>query len=285
MLGVTIVKQAHIITIITNKLSNEAYYFHIVHIVNACFYNVGTRHRGKEQDLALPEDTVTHVTSVTTEEDVKIPETYYQELIAYRDSFKVLKDRYLNLEKVHNKLMWQKQSIEDSLRMYKIQCDDAQEQNKSLMDKTIKNDKALISMSSNFIYIPYEAYSVDSIAIPAYESVQDLVLKRQYEIRYQLLKNYKENVSETVKLLNDIFQECNAPFASGGQSNELISKITQSRVYAQYKQYDDWRNTYLGYMLTEVVGYLKAFNKETTSQKIKAKIDELNRCIKTEYSL
>ena len=133
----------------------------------------------KEQDLALPEDTVTHVTSVTTEEDVKIPETYYQELIAYRDSFKVLKDRYLNLEKVHNKLMWQKQSIEDSLRMYKIQCDDAQEQNKSLMDKTIKNDKALISMSSNFIYIPYEAYSVDSIAIPAYESVQDLVLKRQ----------------------------------------------------------------------------------------------------------
>lgn len=92
----------------------------------------------KEQDLALPEDTVTHVTSVTTEEDVKIPETYYQELIAYRDSFKVLKDRYLNLEKVHNKLMWQKQSIEDSLRMYKIQCDDAQEQNKSLMDKTIK---------------------------------------------------------------------------------------------------------------------------------------------------
>lgn len=169
--------------------------------------------------------------------------------------------------------------------MYKIQCDDAQEQNKSLMDKTIKNDKALISMSSNFIYIPYEAYSVDSIAIPAYESVQDLVLKRQYEIRYQLLKNYKEDVSETVKLLNDIFQECNAPFASGGQSNELISKITQSRVYAQYKQYDDWRNTYLGYMLTEVVGYLKAFNKETTSQKIKAKIDELNRCIKTEYSL
>lgn len=38
-------------------------------------------------------------------------------------------------------------------------------------------------------------------------------------------------------------------------------------------------------MLTEVVNYLKAFNKETTPQKIKAKIDELNRCIKTEDSL
>jgi len=215
----------------------------------------------KELGLALPEDTVSHVASVTTEKDVKIQETYYQELIAYRDSFKVLKDRYLNLEKIHNKLMWQKQSTENSLRMYKIQCDDTQEQNKSLMDKTIKSDKALISMASNFIYIPYEAYSVDSIAIPAYESVQDLALKRHYEIRYQLLKNYKEDVCETVKLLNDIFQECNAPFASGGQSNELISKITQSRVYFQYKQYDDWRNTYLGYMLTEVVGYLKYFNK------------------------
>lgn len=81
------------------------------------------------QNLALPEDTASHVASITTEEDVKIQETYYQELVAYRDSFKVLKDRYLNLEKVHNKLIWQQQSIEDSLRMYKIQCDDTQRQN------------------------------------------------------------------------------------------------------------------------------------------------------------
>lgn len=237
------------------------------------------------QDLDLPKDTVSHVVHETIEEDVKIQATYYQELIAYRDSFKVLKDRYLKLEKVHNKLKWQKQSIEDSLRRYKIQCNDTQRQNKSLMDKTIKSDKALISMASNFIYIPYEAYSVDSIAIPAYESAQDLTLKQQYKTRYQLLKNYKVNISETFNLLKDIYNECKAPFASSGQSNELISKITQSRVYAQYKQYDDWRNTYLGYMLTEVVGYLKAFNKETTPQKIKAKIDELNRCIKTEDSL
>lgn len=129
------------------------------------------------QDLNSPKDTVSQVVHETIEEDVKIQATYYQELIAYRDSFKVLKDRYLNLEKVYNKLIWQQQSIEDSLRMYKIQCDDAQRQNKSLMDKTIKSDKALISMASNFIYIPYEAYSVDSIAIPAYESVQDLILK------------------------------------------------------------------------------------------------------------
>lgn len=114
----------------------------------------------KELGLALPEDTVSHVASVTTEKDVKIQETYYQELIAYRDSFKVLKDRYLNLEKIHNKLMWQKQSTENSLRMYKIQCDDTQEQNKSLMDKTIKSDKALISMASNFIYIYHTKHIV-----------------------------------------------------------------------------------------------------------------------------
>lgn len=44
VLVVTIIKQAHITTIITNKISNETYYFHIVHIVNACFFNVGTKH-------------------------------------------------------------------------------------------------------------------------------------------------------------------------------------------------------------------------------------------------
>ena len=57
------------------------------------------------QDLNSPKDTVSQVVHETIEEDVKIQATYYQELIAYRDSFKVLKDRYLNLEKVYNKLI------------------------------------------------------------------------------------------------------------------------------------------------------------------------------------
>ena len=237
------------------------------------------------QNSVLPPGTASHITPEAAEEEVKIKETYYQELIACKDSFKALEDRCLSLEKTHNKLKWQQQSIKDSLHRYKDQYIEAQRQNKSLMNKIIRNDKALISMASNFIYIPYEAYSVDSIAIPAYESVQDLTLKRQYETRYQLLKNYKADVRETVKLLSGIYQESTAPFASSGQSNELIRKITQSRVYIQYKQYEDWRNTYLGYMLTEVIDYLEKFSKETTPQKIKIKIDELNRCIKTEDSL
>ena len=82
-----------------------------------------------------------------------------------------------------------------------------------------------------------------------------LTLKQQY-VRYQLLKNYKVNVRETVELLSDIYQEAQNPFTKGDHSNELISKITQSRVYAKYKEYDDWINTYLGYMLKEVIGYL-----------------------------
>lgn len=237
------------------------------------------------RDSSLPKDTVPHVVSVTTDEDVTIRESHYQELMADRDSFRVLKNRYLKLERSHDKLKRQHQSIEDSLRRYKELYDDAQRQIKCLMNRTIKGDKALISMASNFIYIPYEAYSVDSIAIPAYESAQDSKLKQQYEIRYQLLKNYKENVSETVELLSDICQEIQVPFASSGQSNDLISKITQSCVYAQYKKYDDWRNTYLGYMLTEVIGYLGNFEKQVTAQKMEAKIAELNRCIKTEDSL
>ena len=237
------------------------------------------------RDSGLPKDTVPHVVSVTTDEDVTIRESHYQELMADRDSFRVLKNRYLELERSHDKLKRQHQSIEDSLRRYKELCDDAQRQIKCLMNRTIKGDKALISMASNFIYIPYEAYSVDSIAIPAYESAQDSNLKQQYENRYQLLKDYKVNVDETVKLLSGIYREIQNPFTSSGQSNELISKITQSHVYAQYKKYDDWRNTYLGYMLTEVIGYLGNIEKQVTAQKIKAKIDELNRCIKTEDSL
>ena len=41
------------------------------------------------QDSNSPKDTVSQVVHETIEEDVKIQATYYQELIAYRDSFKV----------------------------------------------------------------------------------------------------------------------------------------------------------------------------------------------------
>lgn len=112
------------------------------------------------RDSGLPKDTVPHVVSVTTDEDVTIRESYYQELMADRDSFRVVENKYLDLEMNFNKLKLQYQSIKDSLCLYKKQYNDAQRQIKCLMDRTIKGDKALISMASNFIYIYHTKHIV-----------------------------------------------------------------------------------------------------------------------------
>lgn len=55
------------------------------------------------RDSGLPKDTVPHVVSVTTDEDVTIRESYYQELMADRDSFRVVENKYLDLEMNFNK--------------------------------------------------------------------------------------------------------------------------------------------------------------------------------------
>ncbi len=235
----------------------------------------------EESDFGLQTDTISQGVSANTETEIKIKESDYLRLIGYRDSIKVLNDKHQKLDNACNSLRDQNKTLNDSLRFYMEKYTDEQKQNKSLMDKLIKGDKQIIGMASFPLYFPYNEYIVNYIAIPAYESVQNDSLKKQYMIRYKLLKSYKADISEMADLLKSIHQECNGPFASSGQSEGWINKITQSRIFARYKQYDDWRNTYIGYMLTEVVDYLKIFNRQTTPQKIKEKIDELDRCIET----
>lgn len=253
----------------------------------------------EEPNLGLQTDTVSQEVPATTEREITISESYYRELIGYRDSLKEWKDKYQELDNDYDSLRGQYEALSDSLRLlsnsldslndslwlYKKGYAEEQAQNESLRAKLIKGDKQLISMASNFLYIPYEAFSVERIAIPAYESVQDEALREQYRVRYDLLKNYKADISGMAALLRSIHDKCSAHFASNGQSEEWIKQITQSSIAVRYQQYDDWQNTYIGQVLTEVVRYLKVFDKATTPQKIEAKIQELDRCIETGNSL
>ena len=132
---------------------------------------------------------------------------------------------------------------------------------KRLKEQLLKADKCLISVASNFLYIPYEAYSVDSIAIRSFATVSDKSLKEKYAIRFSLLKNYKKDIMELSTFLERITQksELGGPFAS--DAKEQIASLHNQRFYIEYNKYDDWKSTFLGGIINTVEQQLSSFNK------------------------
>ncbi len=151
---------------------------------------------------------------------------------------------------------------------------------KNMQEQYLKSEKALISMASNFIYIPYEAYSIDSIAIRSFESVTDKSLKEKYRIRYTLLKNYKKDIIAFVAFLKQQQGElARNPFRN--DANDVVSLLHQQPFYISYQQYEDWTSTFLGGKILFVEKQLKSF-KKSTKLNFGDIIDNLEKCLKTE---
>ena len=87
----------------------------------------------------------------------------------------------------------------------------------------LKADTCLINVASNFIYIPYEAYSVKEIAIPAFQMVSDEGLKVKYKSRYELLLKYKEHIVEFISCLTEMKKVLSNPFAK--DANDAINNL------------------------------------------------------------
>lgn len=151
---------------------------------------------------------------------------------------------------------------------------------RTMQEQYLRSEKALISMASNFIYIPYEAYSIDSIAIRSFESVSDKSLKAKYLIRYTLLKNYKNDLVAFVAFLKQQQEELSRnPFRN--DANDVVSLLHQQPFYISYQQYEDWASTFLGGKIHFVENQLKSF-KKSTKLNFGDIIDNLEKCLKTE---
>ena len=87
----------------------------------------------------------------------------------------------------------------------------------------LKADTCLINVASNFIYIPYEAYSIKEIAIPAFQMVSDEGLKVKYKSRYEMLLKYKEHVVEFISCLTEMKKVLSNPFAK--DANDAIKVL------------------------------------------------------------
>ena len=157
---------------------------------------------------------------------------------------------------------------------------------KSNYDAVVKSqeisNKKLVNIASNFLYIPYEAYSIEKIAIPAFKAVTDEQLLHTHRIKLALLENYQQDIRDLLTFISDIEKELGNRFAK--DLKDLEQRYIKTDYYLRYNQYDDWKNTYLGKKINYIDAKMKSYNGSNKPDFTSTK-KELNQCIETTNNL
>lgn len=158
-------------------------------------------------------------------------------------------------------------------------------QNISIKRLEASNDtlqRDLISMASNFLYIPYDEYSIEEIALPAFLSIKDTPAYSRYQNRLPLIQNYRNDISSLITFL--LQAEKNLAIGLSklreNKAKEYLSNIQSLDLYLRYSSYDDWKNTYLGSQICTIQKYLQTPN-ESTSAQLKTVRTKLEGLLKT----
>lgn len=124
-------------------------------------------------------------------------------------------------------------------------------------------DKQLITIASNFLYIPYEEYSV-KLAIESFNAASNQALKNKYAIRLKMLQNYKQDMQDVLNFVSkDYGAAITNPFSSGGKQSTTGSLQNQS-FYKRYASYGDW-DTYLGKIIMKIKAQIAQGNPDFKS--------------------
>ena len=93
-------------------------------------------------------------------------------------------------------------------------------------------DKRLVNIASNFLYIPYEAYSIEKIAIPAFKAISSKELRRDHQIKYELLYNYRKDITDLLAFIKYACTELQKPFVK--DANEVLVQFRDRSFYLSY---------------------------------------------------
>lgn len=139
---------------------------------------------------------------------------------------------------------------------------------KQMRDSIDGFQKDLISMASNFLYIPYERYSIEQIAIPAFESVKNPEYLDKYSNRLTLLKNYEENLKSLIAFLANAEKGLSYGLTSmkEAKAKDNLDALSNSELYKDYQAYDDWKNTYLGRQISLIQKLLGNPSQDTSAR-------------------
>lgn len=139
--------------------------------------------------------------------------------------------------------------------------------------------RRLISMASNFLYIPYDEYSIEEIALPAFLSTKGTPAYTRYQNRLPLLQNYRDDISTLVTFLMQAEKDVAIRLTKlrEDKAKEHLSSIRTLPLFIRYSSYDDWQNTYLGSQICVIQKYLQTPSESTSTQlkTIRTKLESL----------
>lgn len=140
-------------------------------------------------------------------------------------------------------------------------------------------DKRLVNIASNFLYIPYEAFSIEKIAIPAFKAISSKELRRDHQIKYELLYNYRKDITDLLDFIKYACTELQKPFVK--DANEVLVQFRDRSFYLSYHKYPEWTDTYLGSKLSLIEKQLNDFDGNQHKVDFTELEKELNKCLKT----
>lgn len=204
----------------------------------------------------------------------KVKDSVNSENIAHspeiQEPQKTFEEKYFEVQKMVEAQRKQISLLQDSIKIVSEEKASLEKKKENADKHAEKVEKSLISMASNFLYLPYEAYGVQEIAIKAFESVQDPQLKEKYNQRYVLLTNYQKHLREFKTYLEKVQKACNGVFQATAiefidtndpsVSPELILK--KQPFYQEYIKYNGYEETFIGSLIQKTISILKSHTKQ-----------------------
>lgn len=139
--------------------------------------------------------------------------------------------------------------------------------------------KKLISIASNFLYLPYEKYSINDVAIPAFETAKGTEYYDKYQIRLTLLKNYRSDIDAISKFLSTHQNEAKKnEYDLSYWASSLRSEFNSLPTVQSYRQYGEgWDETFLGKIIYGIQDQLSNVGGDGAAQRIDSKFSNYLR--------
>ena len=133
----------------------------------------------------------------------------------------------------------EKEELEKQLRKAKKQNDRTL---KASRDSIFTMQIELVKMASNFLFVPYDKYAIEKIAIPAYEHSKGTPMYEKNNIRLKCLQEYRNDIQSLV----DFMKQLKKTMFNGldGARTKAKQKIPELEALEVYKRYDAYRKQY-----------------------------------------
>ena len=155
-----------------------------------------------------------------------------------------------------------KEEKDNEIKSLKEEISNLENESKSKDARISELEEAMLFIASNFLYIPYEDYNINNIAIPASKYVKDPTLNSKYRDRIDLLKDYAKHVTDLRVFLESLNKEMEKMPIPRKNTDVILSELPNLSVYKDYtnKYKEYWQETYLGKILFKVENKIKEFN-------------------------